>query len=157
MWLMRRFIAVSALLAVVFCVGGCDFVRKVAGRPTSAEIQAMKIETEQRDTVVEEIILESLVPEEIPDVPVRDWSNLVSAELPCGYYILVGVFSNATNASNQAAYACRCGYEPTLIPFTNGNTGVGVCGGDYAAAASCFEAVKSQPFCPKDAFVLKIR
>ena len=43
-------IAIVAVLAV--CVSGCDFVRKIAGRPTAAQIDAMNIE------VVEEPVAE---------------------------------------------------------------------------------------------------
>lgn len=90
-------------------------------------------------------------------VEVRDWSDLIDGDLPCAYYVLIGVFSNRDNAANQAAYARHLGYAPTLIHFTNGRVGVGVCGGDYGETALMLEEVLGEPFCPRDAFILKTR
>lgn len=43
---MKRFLSVSALLMMLFCVSSCDFFRVVAGRPTSREINARKAQME---------------------------------------------------------------------------------------------------------------
>ena len=157
---MRKLIPFAVLVAVLFCSGGCDFVRTVAGRPTSAEIAAMKagIQTAARDTVVENVIIDSIGEiEEAGEVAVTDWSSHIKDAPPCSHYIMVGIFSNRDNALRQASYARNCGFVPTLIYFTNGRTGVGVCGGDCAESASHMQEVLSQPFCPEDAFILKTR
>lgn len=170
---MRRFRIFSVLLVALTCSVGCDFVRTVAGRPTSAEIEAKKtvLEAARRDSAAAAALRDSIaaaaafleaVQETAPVAPapkvvVRNWSDIVDGQLPCEYYVLVGVFSDRKNASNQASYARHCGFEPTLIYFKNGRVGVGVCGGDRAEAVSRLEEVVSQPFSPKDTFVLKTR
>lgn len=44
---MRKAIAIAALAASVCLLGGCDFFRQLAGRPTSKEIEAKRVRIEQ--------------------------------------------------------------------------------------------------------------
>ena len=45
---------IPILLAVAFAVSGCDFFRFVAGRPTSADIEAVKLVMEMQKLALEE-------------------------------------------------------------------------------------------------------
>lgn len=46
---MKRFLSVSALVMLLFCVSSCDFFRMVAGRPTSKAIEAKRVQLEEEE------------------------------------------------------------------------------------------------------------
>ena len=163
---------VLGICAALFCVTSCDFIRTVAGRPTSDELAALKAEelinmvedfvasmdtVSLEDTLACEDTLEA-APQVTLDIPVMDWSDQVSAPQSARYYLMVGIFSNAENASAQARWARNSGYPVTMIKFSNGRTGVGVLPSDsleiYPDALS---QIRSKAFCPKDIFILDTR
>ena len=116
------------LLALLLTVSGCDFFRKVAGRPTTEDIEAKKVEIarverEKAEAVREQERLDSLravrerarIAEEVAlrdslAAPVAlkergcimyDLSSLkglASGELEHRYYVIVGSFRDGANA-----------------------------------------------------------
>ena len=119
---------ILVLLAVMMTVSGCDFFRKVAGRPTTEDIEAKKVEIarverEKAEAVREQERLDSLravrerarIAEEVAlrdslAAPVAlkergcimyDLSSLkglASGELEHRYYVIVGSFRDGANA-----------------------------------------------------------
>ena len=49
---MRKAIVIAALAASVCLLGGCDFIRTLAGRPTSKDIDAKRMAIEQEAAAV---------------------------------------------------------------------------------------------------------
>lgn len=124
---------ILAALAVVMTVSGCDFFRKVAGRPTSADLEAKKVEIAHAEMVKaeqarEQAVLDSLqaVAEQArmaEEMAVRDslaahvelkekecmiydlssLKGLSSGELTHRYYFIVGSFRDAANADRFMA------------------------------------------------------
>ena len=119
---------ILVLLAVMLLVSGCDFFRKVAGRPTSADIQAKKteiacVEARKAEQAREQARLDSLEAvarkeREAREMAERDslaahqtlkekgcqiynldsLKGLSSGELGHRYYLIVGSFKEGTNA-----------------------------------------------------------
>ena len=168
---MRNYYAIASLAVVCLLCTGCDFFRKIAGRPTSAEIEA-KRELILEEEKAHEARLEALklVQEQISDsLAVMDSIRYTKTRLIGGgqlsedsgagleyrYYVIIGAFSSRENAAALAGKAEAAGYQAQLLSYRNGFTAVGLnpsnsVSGAYAALR---KAVK-EPFCPADAWIL---
>lgn len=119
---------ILALFAVMLLVSGCDFFRKVAGRPTSADLQAKRteityVEAQKAELAREQARLDSLEAvarkeREAREMAERDslaahqtlkekgcqiyelksLKGLSSGELSHRYYLIVGSFKEGANA-----------------------------------------------------------
>ena len=167
---MKKFAYIALALALV-AVSGCDSFRRLAGRPTSADIavKRARIEAEEaahqarldslrmvRKAVADSIELQDLV--KASGTMVTKGSavrGLSLSGLKYRYYIVAGTFGSRDNAVALSSRARAAGFEPTLIPFNNGFTAVGLEGTDKMAV--CWEAlgkIRQESFCPKDAWIL---
>lgn len=73
------------------------------------------------------------------------------------YYVMIGSFGSWENAIRQSGKAEAAGYRTTLLPFRSGTTAVGVGGSnDLDAVRATLERLRSESFCPKDAWILNI-
>lgn len=177
---MRKAIAIAALAASVCLLGGCDFFRQLAGRPTSKEIEAKRVRIEQLLTESQRL-LDSLdflraslgdslttpdpdpVPGPAPAETVeekvtekkQDAPQVAKTDIPeYKYYIITGSFSSVENAEKQAAKTLANGYPATLIPYKNGMTVVGICpSNSLSAIQSSLQLVRGTSFCPWDAWI----
>lgn len=113
-------IAVSALLLT-----GCDFVRGLLGKPTSKDIEALKMEQAARDKAVQDSIKAAKEEQEKVAQMLAD-----SQEAKAKYYVILGSFLEYANANSFADRLQKLGYEPVKIDFKNGFRAVGVCGTD---------------------------
>ena len=153
---MRRVLQLVVVsLSVVILATGCDFFRKLAGRPTSSEIEAtrevikLKTAPPPAPVAVKDTVAESpeVSKEPVADVPKVDGKKR--------YYIVMASFSSAANASKYAERLTAKGYKPELFGFKGGFTGVGICGtDDEAEAKSSLKEVKRQDFCPDGVWIL---
>jgi hypothetical protein len=167
---MRKLSVIALLAASVLLLGGCDLFRKMAGRPTSAEIEAKRelIESEQAghrgrldslEMMQAQIsdsleILDSIRAMKSSIVEARQLSESVRRSLPSRYYVIVGTFGKADNAARCASSAEQAGYAPTQIKYRNGFTAVGVCATDSLPEAfSKLREIRSGGFCA-DAWIL---
>lgn len=166
--------AIFALTAATLLVCGCDFFRGLAGRPTSAEIaekrvavEAVKAEAAAREQarldslrIVEEAAADSLAALsklETLDVKVLAVSEIgaVYGDLCKGYSVVVGSFKSVANAERMAAKVADEGYASSVLRFSNGMAAVVVePRTKIADAVRVYEKVKSEKFCPDDAWIL---
>jgi len=159
------------LVAICCCVSSCDFFRKIAGRPTSADIAAKKLVIQQLeaehnsrlDSVMSlsKQVLDSLGAVDAirktkgSVVAVGNIDGTESARLKYRYYIIVGTFSKISNADKVAAQAKEAGYDVTFVKYMSGFTAVALCGGDDIIAVNeDFLKVKEQKFCPDDVWIM---
>ncbi len=167
---MKKLSVIVLLVSSLFLLGGCDFFRKVAGRPTSGEIEAKRdfIEKEQaghrgrldslkmmqRQISDSLEILDSIRAMKSSIVEARQLSEEVRRSLPSRYYVIVGTFGNADNASRCASRAGDAGYPAAQIRYRNGFTAVGVCPSDNLPDAfASLRVIRGVGFCP-DAWIL---
>lgn len=166
--------AIIALAAAAVLVCGCDFFRGLAGRPTSAEInlkraaiEAAEAEAQARERVridsiriAEQVVADSLAAEaKISQLGIRMLTiselGVVYGGLEPGYSIIVGSFKSLSNAERMAAKVADEGYVPSVLKFGNGMSAVAVeSRTKIADAVAAYEKVKSEKFCPEDAWIL---
>lgn len=169
--MMKRLILLLAI--VVPCMlTGCDAFRKLAGRPTSADIEAKRIEIQAVEEAVHQARLDSLRRVEkrmadslaVLDSIARGNITLLSSSevggvgeassLEYRYYIIVGSFIGKGNAAAFKSKVEDCGYPATLIKFKNGYTAVGVCPSDNIVESfSNLGKVGSESFSPKGIWI----
>lgn len=172
---MRKSVIMLFFAVAVVTLGGCDFLRRAAGRPTSDQIDARRTEILQAEAAreaAEKMRMDSLLREQkivqdsldalqaIEDqgVVVAERARLggvISTELESRYYIIVGSFLNSTNANMLIDKVTSLGYAPQLIRFRSGMIAVGLCPVNKVADAwASLTAVKAESFCPADAWIL---
>lgn len=175
---MKKILAIVALCAPLCLLGGCDYVRQLAGRPTSQDIEAKRQRLEQEALVIrqredslrrvremeqarqrrEADSLATLEELRGSGVKLVSSKRVVSAraELPSRYYVIVGAFSVPEFATRQAGRADKAGYPATKIPFRNGLTAVGVSPSDNLVEVfTAWKKLRSEDFCPAEAWILE--
>ena len=165
---------ISGMLVILLGMSvlhGCDAFRRLAGRPTSDEIAA-KREMILREEAAHQARMDSLsriekakadslaLLDKMKDagemfLSVSSLRRANAQKLDKRYYIVVGAFSNVDNASWLASKITAAGYEVEKIPYGNGFTAVGVAGTDALAHLwDSLQKVRTEPFCPKDVWIL---
>ena len=163
----RRFFSLIIVCSLLLPVlGGCDFLRRVAGRPTSSDIEAKtefiaceqaaamareEAAARERKRVADSIALMDSLSRSNTVVSGRELAHSLEAR----YYVIVGSFGKESNASAFARKTEAAGYPATLIAYKNGFTAVGICPShDIAGAAAALRKVRQESFCPAGAWIL---
>ena len=177
---MRKAIIIAAMAASVCLLGGCDFIRNLAGRPTSSDLEAKRQQIAREVAAVKQKkdSLEAAASQErerirkwvsdslaLEDSLRRSGDDVVKssermgishASLTNRYYVMIGAFSSSANAARQAARAEKAGYKAAVIPLKNGISAVGVCPtNSLTEICAALKKVRQEPFCPADAWILK--
>ena len=170
---MKQFHSIFLLVLLSLSLSSCDLFRKIAGRPTSADIEKKRsaLEMEQKahndrldslkllQTQISDSLaaLDSIRLQGSSIVEARQLTDQEKSRLPYSYYVIVGAFGNPENAGRFAQQASEAGYPSTLIRYHNGFTAVGVCPTDRIVDAyESLKAVRQSGFCP-DAWILNNR
>jgi cell division protein FtsN len=164
-------LAFSALLA-----SGCDFVRTIAGRPTAAKVEEIRQEQIRKEeerhqarldsmkqaqqqmadslAALEAYLLDSLSHSSKIKSP-ANLGGLGTSELDSKYYVVVGAFRDIANARRKQSACYDAGYPAQIVSFRNGLNAVAVCpSSTLAEAMDKFNKLKTNPVCPKDAWLL---
>ena len=153
-------LAISVLFTVALTVSGCDFFRKLAGRPTSSDIEAIREAIAQKEQAKAASLDTVAAVQPEPDVPVAVQEQAVSAspsqkEGKKRYYLIVASFSQKENALKCVERMAERGYPGELLGFKGGYTAVGICGtDDEAQAKESLKEFKRQDFCPNGVWIL---
>ena len=159
---MRLFLFILSLSALCCCTGGCDLLRKMAGRPTSEDILAKKelilreqeehrlrldsVETVRKKLSDSLAVLDSMRLMQDSVVESRDLADASRLSLTSRYYVVIGAFGKASNAERFAAQAESRGF-----------TAVGICPSDSISEAyRSMMQVRDSGLCP-DAWILDNR
>ncbi len=174
---------VSACLVVWFVFSGCDPLRKLAGRPTSKEIETKREAIVRADSMAHAARMDSLhaIEKELSDslaaldsavqtalqmgksglqergtvLNPAKLGGLFGTKLDYRYYVVVGAFAARSNAEKLLSTVNGAGYTATLISFRNGLTAVGACQTDNLNYAfKCLDKIREESFCPPDAWIL---
>ena len=169
--IMRKYVMLLAVTAM-FMLTGCDFFRQLAGRPTSEEIEAMRVE---KLRIEEERLQESLIRLQEEKQAVADsieamklirqqegtllnpnaLGGLFATKLEAKYTVIVGAFTRRSNAERLHKQVSDKGYSPLLISLRSGLIAVGVCPVESKAEAmQAVRKVKGEDFCPDDVWIL---
>lgn len=166
---MRKTILLT-LAASLFLFGSCDMFRKMAGRPTSEELDRRKTEILRKQ---KEIALQKEAQKHLSDslaivdsirmskgnlLRVSDLGGVYTTDLDHRYYVIVGTFKKKSNLDAMITRVSDAGLLPVSISFKNGMNAVGVSPAENLEDAFySLRAVVREDFCPADAWILENR
>ena len=170
---MKNFAFIPLALCVMLALTGCDFMRKLGGRPTSEDIEKVRVEKLLAEEAALKASLDSLKAEKqsVQDsidalelfvqqggtvLNPSKLGGLYTTKLQYKYYVIIGAFRTRTNAESLFSRAEAAGYQPVLISFRNGRMAVGLCpSNNIKDAFEGLKKVKQESFCPSDVWVLR--
>ena len=172
---MKKTLILAVMLLSV--VSSCDFVRTLAGRPTSARLEEMREERMRAEEARHQAVLDSMEraekalaealaarEQELLDSltqahgtvlnPSR-LGGLYTTKLESKYYIVVGAFRNRTFAERKLTQCNEAGYTATIISFRNGLLAVSVCPSDnLEETLKTLKKLRGTEVCPEDGWIL---
>lgn len=164
-------------LALVTLVTGCDFVRTLAGRPTTAQVEEIRLQKmaaeEARHQAIldsmkraqeamaealaarESFLLDSLTQGRGTVLNPSKMGGLFTTKLESKYYIVVGAFRNRAYAERKLKGCNAAGYTATIISFRNGLMAVGVCpSNSLDETLKTLKTLRGTEVCPQDGWIL---
>ena len=151
----NAFLTIAVMTLIATTVTGCDFFRRLAGRPDSEWIEA-KAEAIRQEEEALRIRLDSL--EKARKAEADSLAAADSVRLANHRYrfcVILGSFSSKENAERYVEEIAAKGYKCELLTFRN-STAVGVCPtDDEAQAKKSLEELQRQDFCPNGAWILE--
>lgn len=164
--------SIILIVASLFVLTGCDFFRSLAGRPTSKDLEQMRIEIMKKEEAAHQARLDSIRREHqmVKDslamldsitqqggtiLNPATLGGLFTTKLEARYYIIIGSFRSRNNAEQLLKTASEKDYKPALISFRNGLVAVGLCPvNNLKDALQALKAVRKEKFCPADVWIL---
>ena len=166
------------LLAVLLLsVTGCDFIRTLAGRPTSAQVETIRKEKIAAEEARHQAVLDSMeqAKQALADSMARLEAHLLDSlsqakgtvlnpstlgglfttKLDTKYCIVVGAFRNRAYAERKLKACNAAGYTATIIRFRNGLLAVSVCpSDDLNQTLKTLKRLRGTDVCPEDGWIL---
>lgn len=169
--------ALICLLGVTLLVTSCDFIRTLAGRPTSAQLEQIRQEKMAREEAAHQARLDSLerVKQHMADslaaleahlldslsqskgtvLNPSKLGGLFTTKLEAKYYIIVGAYRNRTYAERKLKACNEVGYTATIISFRNGLLAIGVLpSNSLDETLKMLRKLRGTEVCPKDGWIL---
>lgn len=169
---MNKCVLSVLLVSLMLALTGCDFMRKLAGRPTSEDIEKARVEMllaqeaalkqsldslKQEKQAVQDSIdaLELFVQQGGTVLNPSKLGGLYTTKLQYRYYVIIGAFRTRSYAEALLMKAETAGYKPALISFRNGLLAVGLCPVDECSSAvEMVKKIRQESFCPSDVWIL---
>ncbi len=151
----NAFHAIVLVVLAATALTGCDFFRRLAGRPDSEwiEAKAEAIRQEEETFRIRQDSLEKVRKAASDSLAVIDSVRLANHRYR--FCIILGSFSSKENAERYMEELAAKGYEGELIDFRN-STAVGVCRtDDEVQVRKSLDELQRQDFCPKGAWILE--
>lgn len=174
---MKRAFILLMSATMLLLVTGCDFIRTLAGRPTAARLEEIRLERMAREEARHQAVLDSLqrAEKQMADslaaletylldslaqtrgtiLNPSKMGGLFTTKLESKYYIIVGAFRGRSYAERKLKACNGAGYTGTIISFRNGLLAVGVCpSNDLSASLKTLKEMRGKGICPQDAWIL---
>lgn len=151
----KAFLTIAVMTLVATAVTGCDFFRRLAGRPDSEwiEAKAEAIRQEEEALRIRQDSLERARKAEADSLAAADSVRLANHRYR--FCVILGSFSSKENAERYVEEIAAKGYKCELLTFRN-STAVGVCPtDDEAQAKKSLSELQRQDFCPNGAWILE--
>ena len=148
------FLTIAVMTLVATAVTGCDFFRRLAGRPDSEwiEAKAEAIRQEEEALRIRQDSLERARKAEADSLAAADSVRLANHRYR--FCVILGSFSSKENAERYVEEIAAKGYKCELLTFRN-STAVGVCPtDDEEQAKKSLSELQRQDFCPNGAWIL---
>lgn len=152
----NAFLTTALIVSVTIAVTGCDFFRRLAGRPDSEwiESKAEVIRKKEEALRIRQDSLEKARQFAADSAAAADSVRLANHRYR--FCIILGSFSSKENAERYLEEISLKGYNGELLAFRNGTTAVGVCRtDDEEQARKSLDELQRQDFCPKGAWILE--
>lgn len=122
----NAFLTIAIMTLVATAVTGCDFFRRLAGRPDSEwiEAKAEAIRQEEEALRIRQDSLERARKAEADSLAAADSVRLANHRYR--FCVILGSFSSKENAERYVEEIAAKGYKCELLTFRN-STAVGVC------------------------------
>ena len=144
----NAFLTIAVMTLVATAVTGCDFFRRLAGRPDSEWIEA-KAEAIRQEEEALRIRQDSL------ERARKAADSVRLANHRYRFCVILGSFSSKENAERYVEEIAAKGYKGELLTFRN-STAVGVCPtDDEEQAKKSLSELQRQDFCPNGAWILE--
>ena len=121
---MKKLKIITLLFAMAVLLSGCDFFRSMLNKPTSKDIEKMKIEAEQTRKVAEEARRKAAEQDAIALAEAQrklEEEKMKQERLPKErYYLIYGSFKVEGNAEKLYEQAKSMELSPVRIKFKNG-------------------------------------
>ena len=147
----------------------CDFIRTVAGRPTSDQIAAKAaLIQEHEQAVLDSLRMEALIQqerqeEELARVMIAEMGYKMNDSFSFGnplttlvekYYVIIGVYRTNAVADKQIADVTAKGFNPTRLLFNDGVQYVVMCSSNNLKVIStALRQATELGACPKDTWI----
>lgn len=164
-------------LAIGLLVSSCDFVRSLAGRPTAAQVEQIRldrmaaeearhqarldslarVEKALADTLAarEARLLDSLAQTKGTILNPAKLGGLYTTKLEARYHIVVGAFRGRYYAERKLKSCNEAGYTATIVSFRNGLLAVAICpSNDLTETVKTLRQLRGTGVCPKDSWIL---
>ena len=151
----NAFLTIAVMTLVATAVTGCDFFRRLAGRPDSEwiEAKAEAIRQEEEALRIRQDSLERARKAAADSLAAADSVRL--AHHRYRFCVILGSFSSKENAERYVEEIAAKGYKCELLTFRN-STAVGVCPtDDEEQAKKSLSELQRQDFCPNGAWILE--
>lgn len=151
----NAFLTIAVITLVATAVTGCDFFRRLAGRPDSEwiEAKAEAIRQEEEALRIRQDSLERSRKAEADSLAAADSVRLANHRYR--FCVILGSFSSKENAERYVEEIAAKGYKCELLTFRN-STAVGVCPtDDEEQAKKSLSELQRQDFCPNGAWILE--
>ena len=151
----NAFLTIAVMTLVATAVTGCDFFRRLAGRPDSEwiEAKAEAIRQEEEALRIRQDSLERARKAEADSLAAADSVRLANHRYR--FCVILGSFSSKENSERYVEEIAAKGYKCELLTFRN-STAVGVCPtDDEAQAKKSLSELQRQDFCPNGAWILE--
>lgn len=151
----NAFLTIAVMTLIATAVTGCDFFRRLAGRPDSEwiEAKAEAIRQEEEALRIRQDSLERARKAEADSLAAADSVRLANHRYR--FCVILGSFSSKENAERYVEEIAAKGYKGELLTFRN-STAVGVCPtDDEAQAKKSLSELQRQDFCPNGAWILE--
>lgn len=151
----NAFLTIAVMTLVATAVTGCDFFRRLAGRPDSEwiEAKAESIRKDEEALRARQDSLERARKAEADSLAAADSVRLANHRYR--FCVILGSFSSKENAERYVEEIAAKGYKCELLTFRN-STAVGVCPtDDEEQAKKSLSELQRQDFCPNGAWILE--
>ena len=152
----NAFLTIAFVVSVAIVATGCDFFRRLAGRPDSEWIEAKReaIAKNEETLRIRRDSLEKARQSAADSAAAADSVRLANHRYR--FCIILGSFSSKENAERYIEEIAGKGYKGEMLAFRNGTTAVGVCPtDDEEQARKSLDELQRQDFCPKGAWILE--
>ena len=173
---MKKTLVIVLALAMPF-FSSCDFIRTLAGRPTAAQVEQIRLDRIAAEEAriqarldslarVEKALADSLAAREAhlldslsqvkgTILNPSKLGGLFTTKLESKYYIIVGAFRGRYYAERKLKSCNEAGFTATIVSFRNGLLAVAVCpSNSLDESLKNLRQLRGNGVCPKDSWIL---